>query len=263
MQLILFAVENWYSGNFRKKALKCLHRLPFIVKLYRNSRSEVLCKKGVLKKKEIPAQMFSWEFCEIFKNSYFYRTPLVAASGFSLKSWFKWILLPTFFWEVSQFFVNSDFQNITPDSLLLNFWFHGFSGAGKTTLMNVLSYQNMARLHVSGSVLVNGQSIKHKIKNISAYVQQEDLFIGTLTVKEHLTFQVQEIICFNTIEMLVKRNLMATSFKETNFLLLRLFCFLHLYLITYILLLTWLLLSVTIIVMVLLGNLFHLGLIQI
>ena len=63
----------------------------------------------------------------------------------------------------------------------------------------------MARLHVSGSMLVNARSIKHKIKNISAYVQQEDLFIGTLTVKEHLTFQVQEKICFNTLEVLVKK----------------------------------------------------------
>ena len=31
-------------------------------------------------KKETRAQVFSSEFCEIFKNTYFYRTPLVAAS---------------------------------------------------------------------------------------------------------------------------------------------------------------------------------------
>ena len=31
-------------------------------------------------KKETLAQVFSCEFCEIFKNTYFYRTPLVAAS---------------------------------------------------------------------------------------------------------------------------------------------------------------------------------------
>ena len=30
--------------------------------------------------KETLAQVFSSEFCEIFKNTYFYRTPLVAAS---------------------------------------------------------------------------------------------------------------------------------------------------------------------------------------
>ena len=31
-------------------------------------------------KKETPAEVFSCEFCEIFKNTYFYRTPLAAAS---------------------------------------------------------------------------------------------------------------------------------------------------------------------------------------
>ena len=58
---------------------------------------EVFCKKGVLRnfakltgkhlcqslffKKETLAQVFSFEFCEISKNTYFYRTPLVDASG--------------------------------------------------------------------------------------------------------------------------------------------------------------------------------------
>ena len=32
-------------------------------------------------KKETLAQVFSCEFCEIFRNTYFYRTPLVAAFG--------------------------------------------------------------------------------------------------------------------------------------------------------------------------------------
>ena len=47
------------------------------------SRPEVFCKKGVLRnfiKKETLAQVFSCEFCEISKNTFFYRTPLVAAS---------------------------------------------------------------------------------------------------------------------------------------------------------------------------------------
>ena len=33
-------------------------------------------------KKETLAQVFSCEFCEIFKKSYFYGTPLVAASAY-------------------------------------------------------------------------------------------------------------------------------------------------------------------------------------
>ena len=73
---------------------------------FRSSRSEVFCEKGVLKnfakltgkhlcpslffnkvagavcnviKKETLAQVFSCEFCEISKNTIFYRRPLVAA----------------------------------------------------------------------------------------------------------------------------------------------------------------------------------------
>ena len=47
----------------------------------------MFCKKGVLEnfiknfiKKENLAHVFSCEFCEIFKNSFFHRTPPVAAS---------------------------------------------------------------------------------------------------------------------------------------------------------------------------------------
>ena len=60
----------------------------------RSSRSEVFCEKGVLKNfakftglrsatllKETLAQVFSYGFCEIFKNTFLYGTPLVAASG--------------------------------------------------------------------------------------------------------------------------------------------------------------------------------------
>ena len=75
--------------------------------LYRSSRSEVSCKKDVLRnftklqesncarvsflmklqacnfiKKENLAQVFSREFCEISKNTFFHRIVLVAASDF-------------------------------------------------------------------------------------------------------------------------------------------------------------------------------------
>ena len=65
----------------------------------KSSRPEVFCEKGVLRnfakftgkhlcqshrrnfiKKETLAQVFSCESCEISKNTFFYRTPLVAAS---------------------------------------------------------------------------------------------------------------------------------------------------------------------------------------
>ena len=76
--------------------------------IYRSSRPEVFCKEGALEnfakftgkhlcqslhlnkvaalglqlyiKKETLAQAFSCEFCKFFKNTLFYKTPLVAAS---------------------------------------------------------------------------------------------------------------------------------------------------------------------------------------
>ena len=42
-------------------------------------------------KKETLAQVFSCEFCEISKNTFFYKTPLVAASNAQEDNW---IMLP-------------------------------------------------------------------------------------------------------------------------------------------------------------------------
>ena len=89
----------------------------------------------------------------------------------------------------------------------------GASGAGKSTLLNTLLFRNLSGLQVfhrkkisstqifnknivnmplqvSGSRLANGKEVTPtSLTSVSAYVQQDDLFIGTLTVKEHLLFQ--------------------------------------------------------------------------
>ena len=68
----------------------------------------------------------------------------------------------------------------------------GASGAGKTTLLNVLTFRNRGNLTVTGSVKINGRIISDssELASISAYVEQDDIFIGTLKVKEHLKFQM-------------------------------------------------------------------------
>ena len=105
----------------------------------RSSRPEVFCKKGIIKnftkftgkhlcqrlffnkvaglrpgtcnfiKKKTLAQVFYCQFCEIFKNAFFYRTPPVTATDF-LKVWEIFMLwldcqtggcLPTNSWELS------------------------------------------------------------------------------------------------------------------------------------------------------------------
>ena len=68
----------------------------------------------------------------------------------------------------------------------------GASGAGKTTLLNVLNFRNRGNLKINGDVKINGEPVKSRaaLTAISGYVQQDDLFIATLTVREQLKFQV-------------------------------------------------------------------------
>ncbi len=59
-------------------------------------------------------------------------------------------------------------------------------------MLNVLTFRNRGNLTVTGGVKVNGKEIleQSELAAISAYVEQDDIFIGTLKVKEHLKFQV-------------------------------------------------------------------------
>lgn len=65
----------------------------------------------------------------------------------------------------------------------------GASGAGKTTLLNILNFRNRVGLKVDGNVFINGHPVDQKdMSENSVFVQQQDLFIGGLKVKEHLNF---------------------------------------------------------------------------
>lgn len=68
----------------------------------------------------------------------------------------------------------------------------GASGAGKTTLMNCLSFRSPPGVKVSSNSIralnripVNSEQLRSQC----AYVQQDDLFIAALTTREHLIFQ--------------------------------------------------------------------------
>ena len=66
----------------------------------------------------------------------------------------------------------------------------GASGAGKTSLLNVLSGELPGSAKVSGTVRVNGmdfttgRSSSHRIKDISGFVFQDDVILDTMTVRE-------------------------------------------------------------------------------
>lgn len=76
----------------------------------------------------------------------------------------------------------------TPGSVLAVL---GSSGSGKSVLFNALTGKNIGNLTVTGEIMVNGKVIGRDISKIAAYAQQNDMFVGTLKVKEHLWFQAQ------------------------------------------------------------------------
>jgi len=66
----------------------------------------------------------------------------------------------------------------------------GSSGAGKTTLLNCLTFRNSGNLEILGQRYLNKSAVQpDSLARISGYVQQNELFIGCLTVKELLRFQ--------------------------------------------------------------------------
>ncbi|UJR27397.1 hypothetical protein I4U23_008687 [Adineta vaga] len=64
----------------------------------------------------------------------------------------------------------------------------GASGAGKTTLLNILTQRRPGNLKVTGDIRVNGTNMGRNINRVSGYVQQEELFIPSMTTREHLHF---------------------------------------------------------------------------
>ena len=69
----------------------------------------------------------------------------------------------------------------------------GSSGAGKTTLLNALAFRSPPGVKIAPSAVraINGIPVTaSELRGRCAYVQQDDLFIGSLTAKEHLIFQV-------------------------------------------------------------------------
>ena len=98
----------------------------------RSSQSDVFCEKGVLKKfikftvkhlcqslsfnkvfykKETLAQVFSCEYCKIFNNTYFIKTPLVAASVSWISFFAIFMLLHFHFWETWKIMYTDPYEN--------------------------------------------------------------------------------------------------------------------------------------------------------
>ena len=75
----------------------------------------------------------------------------------------------------------------------------GTSGVGKTTLLRVLSGQDDSQ-STKGNIYVDGHIINREQRltgNTIGHVEQNELFIETMSLEEHLIFQVNPLF-FNT-----------------------------------------------------------------
>ena len=93
----------------------------------------------------------------------------------------------------------------------------GPSGSGKTSLLNALNFQNK-NLKVNGRIRINGTEVDStQVAILSSYVQQEDLFFGTMTVREHLIFHAMLRMDKNITRM-AKLRRVNQVLKEVSFI---------------------------------------------
>lgn len=66
----------------------------------------------------------------------------------------------------------------------------GPSGSGKTTLLNCLAHRKNPKASQRGRFLFNegSDASAATLRNVSSFVEQDDALIGSLTVRETLTF---------------------------------------------------------------------------
>lgn len=67
--------------------------------------------------------------------------------------------------------------------------------------MNTLLARNLHGLKVTGRVLIDGVDLGTDITFVSGYVQQDELFMSTLTVREHLEIQASlRLVDFSEVQ---------------------------------------------------------------
>ena len=69
----------------------------------------------------------------------------------------------------------------------------------------VIAGRNLGNLNIEGEITINGLPAGTAMTKISAYVQQDDIFIGSMTVYEHLVFQAALRMSKETKDFRMKR----------------------------------------------------------
>ena len=62
----------------------------------------------------------------------------------------------------------------------------------------MLAHRKLEKLEVTGTVFIEEEPVGIGIREMSSYVEEEDIFVGSLTVCEHLIFQVKMMLSKQT-----------------------------------------------------------------
>uniref|UniRef100_A0AC34FVZ7 ABC transporter domain-containing protein n=1 Tax=Panagrolaimus sp. ES5 TaxID=591445 RepID=A0AC34FVZ7_9BILA len=70
---------------------------------------------------------------------------------------------------------------------------HGVSGVAEPgEILAIMGARNLKSLEINGEITVNGESLTlGEFQRMSSYVQQADIFMGAVTVREHLIFSAR------------------------------------------------------------------------
>ena len=74
--------QNYVSIRFLEAVVRRCSVKKVFLEISQNSQENTCARDSFFNKVESLAQLFSCGLCKISKNTHFYRTPLVAASGF-------------------------------------------------------------------------------------------------------------------------------------------------------------------------------------
>lgn len=107
-------------------------------------------------------------------------------------------------------------HSLTVDFIFITFLKKiGFSGSGKSTLMAALAHRDIGKYNfinlseifliyfpsggmcVDGDIVINGRPIGNFMRHYSGFMHQEDIFVGSLTVLEHMNIMVKQSSEFN------------------------------------------------------------------
>jgi len=90
----------------------------------------------------------------------------------------------------------------------------GPTGSGKTSLLDVLAQRKDPAGLTNGCVLMNGEALPKAFRLMSGYVVQDDIVMGTLTVRENIAFSANLRLSNSQVSLKGRQNKVQQVIEE-------------------------------------------------